>query len=575
MIFARTKEHGAGLQGLSARLALPEWLVWLLALVCVWAGLGAYGVLNNNEGLYAQIPQDMLHNIDLTHWIIPHLNGLPYMEKPPLLYWLTAMAFWLFGEADWVVRLVPTLASLACVWLLLNFGRRIYRPLVGRLAALMFISGLGTMVMGRTLIFDMLLTAFVTGSLMYAYLFKLEGHVRDLRIAHVCLAFGVLTKGLVALLLTGLVTGAWMLLVYRRAVLQQLRKWVDPVSLCLFFAITVPWFVAASLVEPIFPWFFFINEHVLRFLGLREPHDFYAGPWWYYLPRIVVYLFPWSLLVPIVLGSTWNTTSGIERQEFLVLRKTLILGWLVPLLFFSVSSAKANYYLIIAMPFLTLNVALLLEQCNFLAGPRAAVLGVVLALCASALALAAQFEPAVLYAQLYDYDLTILGMPWQQFALFLFWSVAGLSLAVAVCAWRFPRLGLVAYVALPIYFMGVMLVIIHALENTVSDRNMARFIDALQPARTVYLYRNFEQNSSLAFYLQRPIRIIDSTSADLYWGDRLRPDNQIMVRQRDFRTNAEAKAVVVENTDLAEFAHRKLHTRFQHNRQFPSATVFY
>ena len=560
---------------ISPGVASADALLWLFALICVWTGLGSYGVLNNNEGLYAQIPQDMLHSGAITHWIIPQLDGLPYMEKPPLLYWLTAIAFALFGQAEWVVRLVPTLAALTCVGLLNNFGRRIHRPQFGRLAALMFISGLGVMVIARTLIFDMLLTAFLTGALLHALLFQLEHHLRDLRIASVCLALAVLTKGFVALLLFGMVLPVWILLVHGKTASRHLRKWLDPVSAGIFFAITVPWFLAASWVEPIFPWFFFVNEHVLRFLGVRMPHDFYSGPWWYYLPRMVIYLFPWSLLVPVVLLSARSIRSRTEQQEFILLKKTLMLGWLVPLLFFSLSSAKANYYLIVGTPFLALDLALRAEQCDYLSGARIVIFGVLVALLSGALAMTAQFFPQQLFGPLLDRELLIAGMSWLEFAVLGFWLVAAVALLSAWVAWYFPKVGLVAYTALPICLMVALLLTTHAMNEEVSGQSMAGFIRQLQPVRAVYLYRNFELNSSLAFYLEKPLIVIDSTSADLYWGGRLRPGNSILVTREQFKTHTEPKAVVVADIYLDEFAHKKMHTRFLHNRHFGSATVFY
>jgi hypothetical protein len=97
----------------------------------------------------------------------------------------------------------------------------------------------------------------------------------------------------------------------------------------------------------------------------------------------------------------------------------------------------------------------------------------------------------------------------------------------------------------------------------------------MEPARTVYLYRNFEQNSSLAFYLKEPLKIIDSTSNDLYWGDRLRPDNEVMIERRQFGRQDEPKVVIVPDGYMDEFARYKLQSRFRSNRQFDHATVFY
>lgn len=552
-----------------------DWLIWFLAFICVWSGLGSYGVLNNNEGLYANIPLDMLNSGDFKHWIIPHLNGLPYMEKPPMMYWLTAIAFMIFGQAEWVVRLVPTLSGLACVGLMLHFGHRIERPHVGRIAALMFISGLGVMRMTRTLLFDMPLTAFLTAALVFGYFFLMHGRKRDLRIAYASLAFGVLTKGLVAVILFGLVVVAWLILVHGSLAWKHIVKWLEPIAVCLFFAITVPWLVAASLVEPIFPWFFFVNEHVMRFLGKRIPHDYYSGPWWYYLPRMIVYLFPWALLLPVALCSTWSTLSRNEQQEFSLLRKMLIAGWLVPLIFFSMSSNKANYYVIVVMPFAALNLALLLERSDFLSGKRNLILGGVLALLAGALAVTVQFFPTPSLSDALASEPTILGMSSQDFTLAALWSVMGLSLLAALIAWRFSKIGLVAYIVIPFFSLGLFLALFNARDATNSNRSLANFIQQTLPDRTVYLYRHFEQNSSLSFYLKKPLNVIDSRSNDLYWGNKLHPENTIVISSRQFEKQTEPVAVVVPNHYLDEFSWEKWAKKFAHMKRYSHETLFY
>ena len=554
---------------------LPTWAVWLCAFLCVWLGLGSYGVLNNNEGLYAQIPHEMLQAGDFRHWIIPTLNGLPYLEKPPLLYWLTALSFTIFGQSEWAMRLVPTFAGLATVSMLMRFGERIYRPQLGRVAALIFISSFGVMVMCRTLLFDMLMTACLTSALLLAYLFKLEGNIKDLRRAHIALGLAVLSKGFVAILLFGIITLTWIALIYGRSALRQFIKWIDPVSIGLFFVITAPWLITASLMEPEFAWFFFINEHVLRFLGLRLPHDFYSGAWWYYLPRMLIFLFPWSFLIPIALFAKWSKRSRIEIQEFTVLRKTLIFGWLVPLIFFSASNAKANYYLIVGMPFAALNLALLLEQSDYLNGKRIALLGFIIALIAAAGALYLQFPNAQLIDKLSQNSLQIIGLPWYQFVLYFLWIFAAIALCAAWFSWKVPQIGLGFYVAVPLALMMALLIGAHAMNDSISDKGMARFIEQTLPNRTVYMYRNYEQNSSLPFYLRTPLKVIDSTSSDLYWGNKLRPDNDIMISLDQFKSQKGAAAVIVPNNYLNEFAHKKLHTRFKQNKQFSYATLFY
>lgn len=573
----RRRAHAANFRMHSPRSAppflIPLWLVWAAALGSVLLGLGSYGLLNNNEGLYAEIPREMIASHDWRLWVIPHLNGLPYMEKPPLLYWLTALSFLLFGQTEWSARLVPAASSLACVALLLWFGRNVGRPQAGRLAALMFATGLGVFAMSRVLMFDMLLTALLAAGLMCAYRYLAERRRCWLLWAYVFLALAVLAKGLVALLLFGLVvvlfeaSGARSLPGY----LRGCGKWFEWRALGVLLIIAVPWHVAASLIEPAFAWFYFINEQVLRFLGRRQPHDYYAGAWWYYLPRMVIYLFPWSLLLPALLarkgGSRPPPASAPGLSRF------LWIAWLLPLVFFSVSSAKANYYLVAVMPFAALHLALALEERGFLRDRMRALPGGLIGAGAGALcvALALRSPPAAAVT-----TITFLGLGPRQFVLLALAALALLAFAAALLAWRCARIGILSYLALPVLTSAVLAVAIGPLQPRISSRPLAHYLRQEQPGRQVYLYRDFEELSSLPFYLEQPLPVIDPSSADLFWGNRLRPGNPFMLSAAQFaqRLPRQRLAVVVLDRQLQAFRATDFFSRFTAQQRIGNSTVF-
>ena len=549
--------------------SIPLWLVWAAALGSVLIGLGSYGLLNNNEGLYAEIPREMIAANDWRQWIIPHLNGLPYMEKPPLLYWLTALSFLLFGESEWSARLVPALSSLACVAMLTGFGKTAGRPQAGRLAALMFATGLGVFAMSRVLMFDMLLTALLAAALMLAYRYAIERRLRLLGWAYGLLALAVLAKGFVALILFGLVVAAFELSAARspRQFLLGCGKWFEWRALAVFVAVAAPWHVAASLTEPAFAWFYFVNEHVLRFLGRREPHDYYAGAWWYYLPRMAIYLFPWSFLLPCLLAR--NAASATAPAPGF--KRFLLIAWLLPLAFFSVSSAKANYYLVAVMPFAALYLAVALEERGFLQGGVGALPGLLIGAGAAALCVAFALRPPT------ESSVAFLGFSQQQFVAIALAALAVLALAAALVAWRSARIGILAYLALPALTATVLGIAIIPLEPGVSARPLAQYLQREQPARQVYLFRKFEEMSSLPFYLKHPVAVIDSESADLFWGDRLRPGNRITLSSAQFEQDLrrQAVAVVVKNRQLEEFGATAYFKQFTAQRRIGDSTVFF
>lgn len=547
---------------------IPFWFVWIVAIGFIFAGLGSFGILDNNEGLYAEIPREMLAAHDWRLWVIPHLNGLPYMEKPPLLYWLTALSFGLFGESEWSARLVPALSALGCVALLLRFGNVTKRPLAGRLAAVMFISGVGVTAMSHVLMFDILLTVLLTAALMHAWRYIAEGDVRHVRWAYAFLALGLLAKGLVALVLFGLVIVAFTAIDTHSPTgfMRAMRKWFEPWAICVFAAIAAPWHIVASMVEPVFAWFYFINEHVLRFLGKREPHDYYAGAWWYYLPRMAIYLFPWSFLL---LGMATRRTEQFDTGQ-LRLRRFLWAAWLMPLLFFSVSSAKANYYLIAVMPFAAFHLALALEDRAFLPPLGRAVPALAIAvLGAIVFAIASKRFEAANAAMVW-------GMSLRVFVLSVLGAIELLALGTAV-AIRFGKRGAEGgYLAIAVLVAFALSGALTVMEPRISTRQTAQYLQQELPRHEVYLYRNFEEQSSLPFYLKRPLPVVDAHSNDLYWGNRLRKNDIIISPEQFVRLVAEhPAAVIVMDRQLKDFRASAFFGIFKGEKRIGDSTVFF
>lgn len=535
----------------------------------MFAGLGTPAILDNNEGLYAEIPREMLASGDWRMWVIPHLNGLPYMEKPPLLYWLTALSFALFGVSEWTARLVPAISSLSCVASLVWFGRVVGKPQVGRLGALMFVSGIGVMAMSRVLMFDMLLTALLTAALMHAYLYLTTERVAALRWSYAFLALALLAKGLVALILFGLVALSWIIF-SQRSIAESWRaclKFLEPWALFLFFAIAAPWHVAASLTEPIFAWFYFVNEHVLRFLGKREPHDYYAGSWWYYLPRMVIYLFPWSLFLLVLLGKKHAFAGSASDVS---LRRFLWLAWLMPLAFFSISSAKANYYLVAVMPFAAFHLALAFSDRNLLK-PFARALPGKLIVTFAVLGLIVIWVTGKGVG-----ELIVLGLTQKQFFIVVLWGLLAVSVISVLGVLRFGGKGVVAYISVSAWIGTALMTILLAMEPQVSTRPIARFLHAELPNHGVYLFRTFEEQSSLPFYLKHPVFVVDSRSNDLFWGNKLRR-NDIVISADELSARAQGKKVVVVVLErhLKDFQSSSYFQYFKGKRQFGKNYVFY
>ncbi len=439
-------------------------LLALLLGVSFYFGLSSYGLLNNNEGLYAEISWEMLADGTI---IIPHLNGVPYIEKPPLLYWLVALSFKVFGKSVLAARLIPaTFGMLTCLSLLW-FCRSRQKMKEGFLAAVILATSMGFIIFSRMVFFDGILTAFLTWSLLSFYKFYEGGQKVFLRILFVSSAFAALTKGLVALGLLGLVI---LIFLWVRGELKLLLKMMDPLAIGLFLLIFLPWHILAALQDKNFCWFYFINEHFLRFLSKREPRDYYSGPLYYYLPRLAAYLVPWVFFMPFFIRKAYYKKDS-------PLNLFLCIWFFVFLLFFSVSQAKANYYMMVGLPPLVLWMASFLE-----------------------------------------------GYPYRQWILTL--SV-GISTILTLGG---------------IYYM-------HEKGSPFSMKKGSVFLN--DPTRPVYLYKRFEDLSSLPFYLDRKVPIVDSQSQDLLYGQVNRPNSPLFLRKEEIKPHG---FMVVHKRDFSEFS---------------------
>jgi len=378
-----------------------------------------------------------------------------------------------------------------------------------------------------------------------------------------------MAKGLVAVLLFGAVMFCLLLpTLWHNGLLRTCRDWLDSRGILIFLAIAAPWHIAASLVEPIFPWFYFINEHVLRFLGTREPHDYYAGAWWYYLPRMAIYMFPWSFLLPCLLQPRQHPQREKDTKN---LSFFLLLAWMIPLVFFSVSSAKANYYLIAVMPFAVFQLALAIENRGFLQPALRALPGVLIAALAAAL-----YVVLTLRGDHVAANPAILGATPAQFASEILIDLVVAALLCAIVAWRWARAGILTYLAISAGCACAMIVTVRAIEPQVSTRPLAQYLRTQLGGRAVYLYRNFEEQSSLPFYMERPIPIIDSRSNDLFWGNKLQP-NDLMITSEQLEQVLPNRpvAIVVMQRQRKDFEAGNLFAHMKGKQQVGATTVFF
>jgi 4-amino-4-deoxy-L-arabinose transferase-like glycosyltransferase len=316
--------------------------ILLLSYLFFFHALGDYSLKEPDEGRYAEIPREM---VESGNYIVPYLNYARYFEKPPLLYWSVALSYRAFGISEWSFRFPNAMFAFLSVLALYLLGRRWFGPQSAFLSALMLISSMGFFSMARIVTTDMLLSFCLTVALLCFYGYYREKKSPFLYVFYAALALGTLTKGPIAILLMALSIVVWLGIEGRLSFLKEL-KWARGIA--LFLVLTAPWFIAVSVMEKQFFYFFFVDQHFLRFLTSKHKR---TGPIYYFVPVLFGGLFPWSILLPRAVG------------RFFALKEVrLFLIWsAVAFLFFSVSKSKLPPYILPIFPALSLAVGHLFQ----------------------------------------------------------------------------------------------------------------------------------------------------------------------------------------------------------------------
>ncbi|HPS79313.1 MAG TPA: phospholipid carrier-dependent glycosyltransferase, partial [Thermoanaerobaculaceae bacterium] len=314
----------------------------LLAALFVFR-LGAAPLHEPDEGRYSAIPREMLAAHDL---VTPRLNGVLYFEKPPLYYWLNAASISVLGMEPWTVRLWSALFGFATVLLTFYLAYRLEGVATATWAAAALGGGPLFVVLARLNVIDMTLTFLLTATLVSVWL----AHRGEGRSAHLwwhgaflAAALAVLAKGLIGVVLPGLVAGAYLLATRQWRALRAV-PWATGAG--LFLVVAVPWHLVASLRNPDFAWFYFIHEHVLRFATAEAGR---SAPAWLFLAVVAAGCLPWTGLVPalgrVVPRGGWKVLTTEHPQV------VFLLSWFgLTLLFFSASRSKLATYIAPALP---------------------------------------------------------------------------------------------------------------------------------------------------------------------------------------------------------------------------------
>ncbi|MGO8794768.1 MAG: ArnT family glycosyltransferase [Candidatus Sulfotelmatobacter sp.] len=516
-------------------------------------------LLDDADATHAEAAREMVVTGD---YVTLHVNGVRYLEKAPLPYWLVAFSYKILGVSEFSTRLPMVLSVMLLGILGAWWARRAFGERTGIYAGLFIYTCTGMYLFTRVLIPEVLLSLLIAAAL-YFFLTALEAGAAAWRwyAGYAIMALGVLTKGLIALVFPCgaaffflLVTGEW----------RRWREFRLLSGFALFLAIAAPWHILAGLRNPAtadhhgFFWFYFVNEHYYRFLGKRIPHDYNKLPALLYWSLHLVWLFPWSLYLPAAVKTVldWRQQRGISHRAVATgqpafASRTRLLCWIwagVVLIFFSISTNQ-EYYTFPAYLAILLLLAEGVAHCERIESENSSRAGCLVASAAllAVIGVAASvmlilglwhsrhlpFEPDI-GMLLSQQDTSAYTLSTSHMLDLSYASFAALRLPAALAAvvlligpvWSFVlRLRRQHYAATWVLGAGIAVFLIAAHIALVrfgpylSSKQLAQEIAArARPEDKVMIYGDQAFGSSLLFYLRRPIDLVEGRTTSMWFG---------------------------------------------------------
>ena len=519
-------------------------------------GLFSPPLLDDADSVHAEAAREMLVRHE---WSTLYIDGLRYLEKAPLLYWSIAASFKVFGVHDWAARLPLILGMLALLLATYSLGRWARGERAGFWAAIVLAVSFGPYLFTRILVPDMLIGLWLTVGLD-CFLRTLEEQAPS-RLAcwgfATAAALNVLTKGLIGIVFPAAIVGIYLLLTGNLKHLLRMRL---VSSTLVFLLIAAPWHVAAAIANPAagqargFLWFYFVNEHFLRYLGRRIPHDYDTVPLLIFWGLLFVWLFPWSAFLVQSLKRVphrWNAwRSGLDRRQ----RALLLCGiWAAVVLLFFSFSTRQEYYAVPALPALALLIGGWLQEegespaesslrrAGRMGAVALAVIGALVLVAAVFLLLQSKSTPpdsdladllrknpseyALSFGHIFDLTPRSLGMFRVPLAIF---GIALFAGSILNLLFRRRAQTSVANAALAIMMVFVLFAVHQGLvmfSPILSSKKLADAVEQeFRPGDVIVSYGTYEDASTLNYYVRQPIHVVNTrTEGDMYYGS-LYPD---------------------------------------------------
>ena len=332
---------------------IVTWCILLAAAIFVFTSRLDYSLFEPDEARNAQLAMTILETGD---WMSLSINSEPYWDKPPLLAWMTALSYKVFGVSEFATRVPAALCALMTIILMLSVGKRLVGFRAAAIGASLAIISSGFVFISRFATMDVLLSMFLTATILCSYVAWFESEFRRswAVIAGIALGLGLLAKGPVAIVLTLIPFLVFTFMQHKsfKGGLKNIYWLAIPAIL-----VAAPWYMAMCWVHPEFIEYYFWKNHVVRFTDTFVHRE----PFWYYLPMLLLVMFPASVLIP----AAWRYFTSKRRTARSNRCKahgllTIYVVWI--LAFFSIADSKLPTYIMPALAPLALLFGAMLEQ---------------------------------------------------------------------------------------------------------------------------------------------------------------------------------------------------------------------
>jgi hypothetical protein len=503
-------------------------------------------VIDYDEGHYSQAAQQMVERGD---WVTPYANGVRFLEKPPLMYWLTLASFRVFGINEFALRLPTAFGVISLVWVVMLIARRASGGRTATIAGLCTAFSAGTYLFTRETLHDIWLVLFVTVA-MYAFLeWYLDPRhaLRRVLLFYAAVAGAVMCKSLVGIAFPAGIVAVFFVLARERPKWRTLH--LLPGSL-LFLLLVVPWHWLAAIRNQGFLHYFFLNEQFMRFFGKHDPPVLWSLPLLTFWALIPVWFFPWTAFLPAAVAAGCKPADS--RQRALV---KLALAWIGVILGFYSISGRLEHYAFPLLPALSLLAAIALSRTEDDKAVKRAFRGLAIL---GVLILAAGVGLGIWFASsghgietsatarsdmVYETDFSILAdMPAEiqrNLRLPAVLTIISLSAGFLVALWfetRFRRMhAVMSLAAVMIVVCGMIQWSLVICEDMISSKKFALAVarQAL-PGDHLVVVGDYESANSLNFYQPLLVQVFDGVAYALIPGMRYQDAPRIVLTSEEF-----------------------------------------